>query len=434
MAYFYCDTDASDDLGTGADWANAVKVFETLITKMSAGDIGVVQGAAEDTLLGERILSGPGTFGNPCVFIAVADGTTNEGTSIVPGDLVSKSQQVSCTGAANDLKFLGFATYYGFDFHSQDFFFINTGRSVFHDCKITSGDDVFSAQAHIFYDCDFESLFTAWIINNAGGSFEWYGGTYIQTQASSTNLFSVLGCKMIIQGVDLSQLTKPIATAGDASTGDAKIINCKMPASFTLFSATPTSTSVSLAVIGSSNATGIGNTSSVQDYTWQNYAGTVDLEVTIVRTGAADDGAAGVFCYALTPTVDKTKESTPANVPSPWISTWVAGGSSITCTVFIANDGGVDYNEDDVWIEWITPDAGDTAQHDIDIIAGRLLDNSNAVTDDAVSSWVTAANEQKFVKTFTPGYEGWIQARVHFAKRFAATPDTLYLDPKIEVT
>ena len=188
--------------------------------------------------------------------------------------------------------------------------------------------------------------------------------------------------------------------------------------------------------IACSNATSISDTASVQDYSSHGLHGTVDVEVTNVRTGAADDGASGVFCYAMTPFVNTTLESA-ASLRSPWLSTWVTGGSEIICTVFIANDGGVDYNVDDVWVKWITPDDGDTSKHDITFDPtgpSKLLDNSTPVADDAVSSWVTAANAQKFVKTFTPGYEGWVQARVHFAKRFAASPDTLYLDPKIEVT
>ncbi len=116
------------------------------------------------------------------------------------------------------------------------------------------------------------------------------------------------------------------------------------------------------------------------------------------------------------------------------MSVWVAAGSQ-TLTIYISNDTGTDYNEDEVWCEFYTPDAGDTAQHDqtFDADGARLFPSSTAVTDDG-STWGGdgAGNGQRMSTTVTTGFEGWAYARLHLAKR-QATPDTLFLDPKIGV-
>jgi hypothetical protein len=433
MAYFYMNTDVGSDANNGSDWTtNAKLTLEGLISVMSAGDIGCVQGAADDTAAATRTLTSPGTNINPCLFLGCKDGTTNTGTSIVESDLSTTPNAISNTGSASDIVFNGAAVYVGFDFTTADRWSTGVNSNItFVDCIIDDVDrfqqGVPSKTVFLNTDIDVGGI-TGYLIPGAGAKLMWKGGTYIQSTAP-TALFPSCQGEAIIKGVDLSALTVPIATA---CTNSIKVLNCRMPTSYTVITNRPANGIGSVEIIGSSNATGIANDSSVQDYTKEDTYGTIDVEVTNVRTGAADDGASGVFCYAMTPGVNLTKESTGA-LKSPWLSTWVTGGSSLTCTVYIANDGGVDYNEDDVWVEWITPDDGDTAQHDVDIPLGRFLDNSTAVTDDTVSSWVTAANPQKFVKTFTPGYEGWVQARVHFAKRFAATPDTLYLDPKIDM-
>ena len=438
MAYRYKDTDGGSDANGGTTWADAKLTQEGLISVMSAGDIGVSQGAADDTAAVSRTFTSPGTNTNPCLFLGCVDGTTNEGVNIVAADLATSTlNPVSCTGASSDIIWDGASVWYGFDFTISDRPTTKANSNTkFINSRITAGDRFNMAEANVgeifFVETEYEiNGSTAYLVPPPNGKFTWIGGKLTETAAIS-RLFLSNDTPTLLQGVDLSALTGSFYAS---AIQPARILNCKMPASYTLLDSRPVTPRGMVEVIGSDNTTSIANDSSIQDYTKEDMYGTVDLEVTNVRTGAADDGAAGVFCYAMTPGVNLTKESVGA-LTSPLLSRWVPGGSSITCTIFIANDGGVDYNEDDVWCEWITPDDGDTAQHDVSHTPdlGRLLDNSIAVTDDAVSSWVTAANAQKFVKTFTPGYEGWVQARVHFAKRFAATPDTLYLDPKIEVT
>jgi len=258
------------------------------------------------------------------------------------------------------------------------------------------------------------------------------GGSYTFTSAASL-VWSASEGQVKFTGVDLSGLTAAIAVSGSHS--EVVIANCKMPSTITKFSATPTTTKSSVTLIASDDSSSIGATSSIQSYEYENAHGTTDIELTAVRTGGADDGASGQFAYAMTPHANAVLEGSGANLSSPWMSVWVIAGSQ-TFTIYIANDSAsTDYNEDEVWCEFYTPDAGDTAQHDQNFDPGneRLFANSTAVTDDIGSTWGTGANNhQKMSVTVTTGFEGWAYARLHLAKR-QATPDTLFLDPKIEV-
>ena len=101
-------------------------------------------------------------------------------------------------------------------------------------------------------------------------------------------------------------------------------------------------------------------------------------------------------------------------------------------TIKIANDGAGDLNEDQVYIEAYTPDAGDTAQYDQSFFPGdaRLFASSTTITDDTGSTWGgSAANHQELSVTNTHGYEGEAYVRLHYLQR-SATPDTLFLDPE----
>jgi hypothetical protein len=173
----------------------------------------------------------------------------------------------------------------------------------------------------------------------------------------------------------------------------------------------------------------------MQDLLIQNEFGSIENEATAVRTNGADDGASGGFSYALTPVASKTAEGAAALI-SPWIYKWVPGGSAQTLTVHIANDGASDFNRDEVWAEFLTVSATDSPEHDLQAedsgFAQTMLGGATAVTDDTGSTWGTgASNHQKFEHTVTPGFEGWAMVRVHYQKRFTASPDVLYVDPRI---
>jgi hypothetical protein len=439
MAYFYHDTDAGVGTSPYDTWAKASGDIELVIAAMSAGDICFSQGAADDTKAGVRSMACPGTITNPNTFIACKDGTTNEGASITTSDLVGSGTRprITTTTSSGSLRWTtGASFWYGYEFQIFDRVeFWAAAATLMDTCNFIQDNDYIQLYVNsrvTWRNVDIQCI-GQWSYLRLGAIFNWIGGSYIHTGTTRDRAFDCNGTEIsVITGVDLTEaITGTTALFEDFSTA-VRLVSCKMPSSYTM-SLSYTAGYQPIEVIGSSDAGSVANTASVQDYTKECIEGTVDLQTTNVRTGAADDGASGVFCYDMTPRVNATLESSSSTVKSPWLSTWVAGGAEITCNVYVANDSGADFNEDDMWCEWITPDESDTTQHEHSFVPGdeRLILNTTPVTDDD-SSWVTVANPQKFVKTFTPGYVGWVQARVHFAKRYAATPATLTVDPKIE--
>ena len=439
MAYFYCDTDAGSDANSGVDWANANLTLEGLLSDMSAGDVGFFQGAAADTTAGTRTFTSPGTITNPCLIIGVVDGTTNEGTSVVAADLAVTLPAITCTGVDSDIAFVGFVQYVNIDFSISDRPSITAVSSVkFVNCKFAFTDrfTVNPATKLVFENCVYEPLATtANMLLSAASQVEWNGGSLLQTAATSIFRTGSDGVA-VLKAFDLSGIGATALINSNLCSGQFKIINCSLPTTLTILGSAPIEENFYAEVVGSSDASSVAGTDSIQDYQYEDPYGTIDLETTAVRTGGADDDATGAFSYAMTPRASATLESSGATLKSPWMSVWVDGGSN-TLTVYIANDSAsTDYFQDECWVEFYTPDAGDTAQYDQTFDAGdaRLLDSTTAITDDTGSTWGTGANNhQTFSATVTTGYTGWAYARLHLAKR-SATPDTLFLDPRIIVS
>lgn len=448
MAYFYADFDGSGATAPYDTWAKAAQDLETVLAAMSAGDTLYVQGVATDTAAVTRTFAAPGTVGNPCKIIGVKDGTTNTGTSVATTDLVVRGTdtlpKIETTVATSDMLFnSGYASFYGLHFSCADQI-SSTNQSYkyeFTGCKITTADDILlngSGHEMIWVNCEYEPTAATVDIRVYNGSvFSVYGGSLAAT-ASPTVLLRDDSYNVNFVGFDLTNLGNNTIQSPAVANGKNTFVNCKVPAAFTEMGATPTASKAGVIMIGcNSNAAAKGATTSYPDYYYGDAHGVIVSEATIVRTGGADDGASGGFSYAMTPHVNGTLEGSLANLESPWMNVWVAGGAT-TLTVYIANDtASTDFNEDEVWVEFYTPDASDTAQHDqtFDPANERIVDSVTAITDDTGSTWGTGGNNhQKLSATVTTGFEGFAYARLHFAKRYAATPATLYLDPKIVVT
>ena len=447
MAYFYMDTDAGSDANNGTTWALANLTLEGLLADMSAGDTGFIQGTATDTAAISRVFTSTGTVSNPCKIIGVKNGTTNVGASIVVSDMTIRGTDtlphIEVTGAGNDMDFDLVLDMTGLKFTCPDRF--QTGADgdypSFTGCELAIGG-VLNSQAGFFeiVDCEIEATSTGFTIWTRGGrgnkAIQIHGGVFTFTAAPTALFGDTLcerGCEMI--GVDLGGFGNN-TIIGTGAEGDFIFKNCKVPTTFTKISGAAATRAFSLEFIGCSDDTTLSATSSIQGYSYSDAYGSVVNESTIVRTGGADDGATGLFSYALTPYASTTLEGSRATIKSPWLSVWLSGGAN-TLTVYIANSSAsTDYNQDEAWVEFYTPDAGDTAQHDqsFNPSSARLLDSSTAITDDTGSTWGTGGNNhQKFSTTVTTGFEGFAYARLHVAKR-QATPDTVYLDPAIAVT
>ena len=437
MANFFMDTDAGSDASDGTTWANAKLTLEGLLAVMSAGDSGFIQGAATDTAASSRTFTSPGTNVNPCRLVGVADGTTNEPP--VVGDLASATPKISNSVAGSDIIIAGAIDIYNIHITSVDRINLSAATSL----SITNGQFTYNERfegvgsgstAFVLYNSILEPTATGALLHQH--TLFMYGGSILFTAAADIiRNFSVGSYEFY--GVDISGLGSSSSIINGANaTATALLSNCSLPATYNLFNGTPTLKNPSVTVLASDNTSSLSSTSSIQEYRYEDLHGSIDLETTAVRTGGADDGATGVFSYAMTPHANATLESSNATLKSPWMAVWLSAGAN-TLTVHIANDSAsTDYLEDEVWVEFYTPDADDTAQHDqnFDPANARLLDSTTIITDDTGSIWGAGGNNhQKLSVTVTTGFEGWAYATLHLAKRQSA-PDTLFLDPKIEVS
>lgn len=459
MTVYYVDTDAAGASAPYGTWATAAQSLDTIAAiPWVAGDVVYMQGAAADTAATSRTLTAPtSTENNPVLVIGVIDGTTN--APPVKGDFAVRGTdtlpQYTNTVAGSDLTFAGDETsieYYGISFDSQDRFQFSHSRqfSIFIGCEIAWGGLFFPvggpSQVELV-NCELEWKSGSTMVTRAGSEIRIRGGLSTFT-ASPTDLIdsnTSFGSVTYIAH-DLSGFAGTNLCDLGSNSMPQKFINCRFPASHNLLktSAQPKTPWGSVEAISCDNAATHGNTSSIQAYEFADGFGITQSETTVVRTGGADDGASGAFSYKMTPTVDSTVEGTHAAIKSPWLSKWVAGGSSLTFKIFTTHDNadssGADLNEDDLWVEYYTVDAGDTATHDqtfVPAFPNSFAPGSSTATgtDDTASTWATHNTyKRSFDLTVTPGFEGFIYARVFFAKRYAATPVSVYVDPLIEAS
>lgn len=160
--------------------------------------------------------------------------------------------------------------------------------------------------------------------------------------------------------------------------------------------------------------------------------GTIEATLTKYRTGGADDGEQANACsWEMISDANALEVFNP--FVSPPLTRWVAGGSSVTLTVYLA--GGASLNDDDFWIEVSSPDEtaspNQTAQGNY--YSSRMAPQGTpaALTTDSGSTWngTGVGTKQKISRTFTPTEAGPITVRCFLAK----PSTTVYVDPKIEV-
>ncbi len=467
----YVDLALGSGLNDGTSWTDAWQGtggFLSACTNAAAGDRVFVKGQVTENVTRDFLIAN-GIIGNPVVFLGCKSATTATPptqSDLIPGYATGASvfayddadaPDLTQTGSSNSIKIRGFAYFYGIKFRSGTAIYIyeststksggrfaeeclfesnvsngfsardmeigagasgpDDGHVEFYNCRLRIGDSddqVVLEGSCSFVGCVFDSDSTL----PAGGLIH---------LAAAVGFVEFVGC-------DFSAVTNIVDITN--ATSVAQFRGCVFASSYTLANGTP-SYPFRLSNYGSaadpSPAKGAGE--SIQNYDYKSNHGDIILETTAVRTNGADDGADGGFSWAMTPTIDKTRDEYWA-LTSEWISSWVAGdGTSKTATVYVANSGGADYNDDDIWLEvWYPPEDG-LAQLDFKDTRMGLLGTPTAVTDDTDSVWGTGGNNpQKLQATIAPDYEGLVTARVCFAKHFSASPETLYVDPKLDVS
>ncbi len=443
MTALYLDGTTGDDGDNGTTWALAKATLGGVLAVASAGDIIFAMGNTTDTVGATE--TSPGTSTNPVIIVGVASGTT--AAPPLDADIAERGVDTLWNGTASgDLTLSGYAICYNIELgpnaSTGDMILDANSSWKFVDCKIPWGDDLRAANTaglFEFSDCEM-AMVSGSVFDLQGGVIECWNCTFTGTP---TNLM-VSNNQSGILNIAASDLT---VFSGDTlviMTGmnvcRVKIDTCKMPTSVTLTSGVPDDQYSRVDFVASTDDTGLGEAVSIRNQTIKSLAGTLATEFTATRVGGANDGGSGDYSWALTPNVDSTLESV-YGIATPWIEGWVEGdGSTITLQIAIANDGAADYKVGDVGLELYAPDNAGDAQH------VQVYDNARVVivpaapadlTDDIASSWgVGADNHQRLIVddvALAPDFQGSIFARVIFYKRFALSPETLFVDPKLEV-
>lgn len=156
-----------------------------------------------------------------------------------------------------------------------------------------------------------------------------------------------------------------------------------------------------------------------------NYSGSLEHELTTVRTGGASNGTTTVGWKMVSNSV----VSKVVPLISEDIAIWnESTGSSKTVTVEIAGSSAL--TDAEAWLEVEYQGSSSTPKTTIvDDKCAELATPANQTTSSA--TWGgSPSSKQKLEVTFTPQMKGIIRARVYLAK--AST--TLYVDPKITVS
>ena len=480
MAFFHVLLNGAGTSGDGSTWAD-----DSSGTAAYIGGDGLVSAitatATGDTIYikGTQAASGSKAWiagvlladqTNPIRIIGVIAATTNLGSSIVQSDLVpglrtgnstrayaqtsgNAPPKLEVTGSSSDITMRGASYIYGVIFKGSDDMLLGDSvngqtAQLFEECsfevtgsgdkmqfgslsnsnpvsqtravhclfELNGGDMIFRGPAHLeFYDCDFNATLASegWLKGT-----EWTGSARFDT-------------------CDLSGTTTPMFDIAAYLNSNIELWNCTMPASHILTTGTY-SQFHRIPNFNSDDNTGFDSADSEQQLEIETRQGLIDVEVTKVRTGGADDEATdsgGLFSWGVT--ISNVTDNI-VGVVTPWMSKWVTGdGTAKTLTVFIANDGAGDLQEDEVYLEIMFPHETGISRYQYlpdDGAPGdgggreQLLGTASDLTDDTGSTWGgSVGNHQTLSQAIAPDYRGLVRCRVHYSKSGGAV---MYVDPQ----
>jgi hypothetical protein len=261
---------------------------------------------------------------------------------------------------------------------------------------------------------------------NTGTNFIWRNTASGVQGTAPTTLFPTSGggvSSVKIHGVDLSAVTGSlVSVANTVMQSDFLLSNCKLGAGVAI----PTGTHAGL---GAANIRLINCDSGATNTNFHldSALGTVDEELTIVRTGGASDGTTPVS-WKMT-TVATTPRFTLPLESFPIVQWNDNSGASKTLTVEIVHDSVTNLTDAEVWVEveYLGTSAFPVSSFVNDAAASILA----TAVDQAASSvtWTTTGltnpNKQKLSVSFTPQLRGPVRAVVYLAK----ASKTIYVDP-----
>jgi hypothetical protein len=164
---------------------------------------------------------------------------------------------------------------------------------------------------------------------------------------------------------------------------------------------------------------------------WEQYwNGSIKSDTAHYRSGGASDGTTA-HCWVMATTANAAFPN--VTLDSPEIVRWNdTTGSAINVTVEIAQEGGTNLDNDEIWLEvnYLGNSGVWQGALDDDDKCGILATPAAQTTSAVTWTGFTSATKQKLEATFTPQEKGYILARVRLAKPSA----TVYLCPKLVIS
>ena len=266
---------------------------------------------------------------------------------------------------------------------------------------------------------------------NTGTNWTWLNTASAVQGTAPTTLFPTSGggvSNVRVSGVDLSAVTGSlVSVANTGMQADFLFSRCKLGAGVAM--TTGTHAGLGAANIRLINCdSGATNTNAHLD----SALGTVDEELTIVRTGGASDGTTPL-AWKMVSLATLPRFSFPlASFPIvAWNDTT---GSAKTLTVEIVHDSVTNLTDAEAWVEVeYLGTAGFPISSFVNDAAASILATP---ADQAASgvTWTTTGltnpNKQKLSVSFTPQLKGPVSAIVYLGK----ASKTIYLDPLATIT
>ncbi|TIU02346.1 MAG: hypothetical protein E5W43_00960 [Mesorhizobium sp.] len=438
MTAYYVRSGAAG-AGTGADWANAYTTLVAALAGKSAGDVFYVSEDHAETQASAMSIAPPGSIASPTPIICV-----NHSGSVPPVSADLRTTATISTTGTNNISFSAGGYYKGIIFTAgsgaggAQLIIPTTGTSVsvFEDCSLRIGS---TGNGKIVLGNGGVNLAMVELLNTtvsfaaigqgfsvAGAAFRWKNTASALLGTIPTTLFdwvSGRGGDILLRGVDLSAAGsgKTIIGATASVFGRFQAIDCKLNASVTK-ATTPNGPGVLEPEFYRSGSSGVN-----YNLNETKYSGTLDEELTIVRTGGASDGTTPLAWKIVTSA--NTTWYTPFVAPP--IAIWNdTTGSSVTATVQGIWGGGAVPNSDEIWleVEYLGSGASPQASFVNDSKADPLA--SAAGQTAGSGTWGGSTTKFELAASFTPQQKGWIFVTVKAAK----ASSTFYIDPKVTLT
>jgi hypothetical protein len=354
---------------------------------------------------------------------------TNASGNIPPADtdyVTTPSGKESSSGV-NNINPTNYAEVHGLWLNSNLQLLFNGSSSYkFVHCKLSGNNTgaivVASNRVRIeLEDCGVDFTAVGQSIQLAGGHFSWKNSPTPLPGTIPTILFdltsAIRGQYVEIDGVDFSAAGSGKIIFSNPATGATKVIckNCKFHASATVISGTFSEQS-------DFNFFNCQGTALIR----QNIQGVKSKELTIIRTGGASDGVAGMSWKIVTTSSCNAYSQFETHEVEIWNATV---GSPVTTTFAIENDG-TTFTNQEVVLEayYLGTSSSDLASFVSSAPATPITATANLSS--STETWTTTGQaspiKQQVSVTFTAQKEGYVRYRFKIGR----ASKTLYVCPK----